>query len=279
MIKKLALFIIGLFLLSSFALAANFGVGDPVVVQNVGSLGLNVRDQPTTSGTALFKKFDGNQGSVLSGPTSANGYTWWKIRWSDGQEGYSADGDATGAWLTKMFVSPSTKFSVGNTVQVSGTGGSNLNVRNSPPDLAFLGSVGSSAQGSVAAGPFYGIPKGSSGFYHFWQVNFGSVNGWAAEDFLTKIQMATVPSAPQSLSAIGNDGFVQLYWSAPSTDGGAPLIKYRLYKGTSSSSQSFYTETSLGQFKDTAVTNGITYYYKVNDLNAIGEGAATSIVS
>ncbi len=279
MIKKIALFIICLFLLSSFALAANFGVGDPVVVQNVASLGLNVRDQPSTSGTALFKKFDGNQGSVLSGPTAANGYTWWKIRWSDGQEGYSADGDVTGAWLTKWFVSPSTKFSLGNTVQVSGTGGSNLNIRGSPPLLAFLGSAGPNAQGTVVSGPFYGIPQGSSGFYQFWQVNFGSVNGWAAEDFLTKIQTATVPSAPQSLSASVGDQYVSLSWSAPSNNGGAAITSYKVYRSTSPGQETFYSTVTSTSFFEMSVLNGVTYYYKVSAVNSVGESSLSNEVS
>ncbi|MEK6963266.1 MAG: fibronectin type III domain-containing protein [Nanoarchaeota archaeon] len=279
MIKKIALFIICLFLLSSFALAANFGVGDPISVQNTGASGLNVRDQPSTSGVALFKKFDGNQGSVLSGPTFANSYTWWKIRWSDGQEGYSADGDATGAWLTKWFVSPSIKFSVGNTAQVSGTGGSNLNVRGSPPDLAFIGSVGSTAQGSVVAGPFYGIPKGSSGFYHFWQVNFGSITGWVAEDFLTKIQTTTVPSAPQNLGASAGDQYVSLSWNPPANNGGATVTLYKIYRGTSPGGETLYSSTSATTFFEMSVLNGVTYYYKVSAVNAIGESALSNEVS
>lgn len=120
--------------------AASFSAGNVVEVLNAGSIGLKVRDAPCLSGSwdGVTRKFDGARGSVLQSSTSCDGYIWWKIRWSDGREGWTADGTATEQWLRSVSISPSTKFSLNNQVQVTDTG---VNVRGSIPDLASIGSV------------------------------------------------------------------------------------------------------------------------------------------
>jgi hypothetical protein len=173
--------------------AAKFSLGDTVEVINTGASGLVVRDAP--AGNAIGKKYDGSRGMVLAGPQSASlggvVYTWWKVRWGDDAlEGWSAEGYPGGVdYLKKVTVSPSTKFSVGNLVKVS-TGGPNLIVRTDPPpssDLSYKGIVADGTVGKVVGGPFYGVPQGTSGFYHFWKVDYLSIVGWSAEDWLTKV--------------------------------------------------------------------------------------------
>jgi hypothetical protein len=173
--------------------AAKFNLGDTVEVFNTGASGLLVRDAP--AGNIIGKKYDGYRGMILAGPQSApiGGvvYTWWKVRWGDDAlEGWSAEGYPGGVdYLKKVSVSPSTKFSIGNLVKVS-TGGPSLIVRTDPPpssDLSYKGSVADGTVGKVLGGPFYGVPQGASGFYYFWKVDYLSIVGWSAEDWLTKV--------------------------------------------------------------------------------------------
>jgi hypothetical protein len=173
--------------------AAKFNLGDTVEVFNTEASGLVVRDAP--AGNAIGKKYDGSRGMVLAGPQSASlggvVYTWWKVRWGDDAlEGWSAEGYPSGVdYLKKISVSPSTKFSIGNLAKVS-TGGSSLTVRTDPPpssDLSYKGSVADGTVGKVVGGSFYGVPQGASGFYHFWKVDYLSIVGWSAEDWLTKV--------------------------------------------------------------------------------------------
>jgi len=179
--------------MSVMVLGAKFNLGDTVEVFNTGASGLVVRDAP--AGNAIGKKYDGSRGMVLAGPQSASlggvVYTWWKVRWEDDAlEGWSAEGYPGGVdYLKKIYVSPSTKFSIGNLVKVS-TGGPSLIVRTDPPpssDLSYKGSVADGTVGKVVGGPFYGVPQGASGFYHFWKVDYLSIVGWSAEDWLTKV--------------------------------------------------------------------------------------------
>ncbi|MBI4162622.1 MAG: fibronectin type III domain-containing protein, partial [Candidatus Aenigmarchaeota archaeon] len=269
-----AIFIIA-FVFATNAFAANFVASDVVQVVNTGSTGLKVRDGSCLSGYwDGTKKYDGSRGSALSGPVWCDGYNWWKIRWEDGREGWSADGDSSTNWLTKVFVSASTKFSIGDKVQTT-TG---LNVRTSPPDLSVITTVSSGAQGTVLDGSFYGVPKSSSGFFHFWKVDFGSATGWVAENYISKIS-ASVPGAPQSLGASAGDSYIDLYWSAPSSDGGSAILYYNLYRGTYSGGESYYTNIYGTSFRNTIVTNGITYYYKVTAVNSVGQGGYSNEVS
>ena len=66
-------------------------VGDRVVVQNVGSIGLNVRTGAGTGYSVIGKVYDGAKGTITSGPRNANGYTWWKVRWNSSYHGWSVD--------------------------------------------------------------------------------------------------------------------------------------------------------------------------------------------
>jgi len=167
--------------------AAKFNLGDTVEVFNTGASGLLVRDAP--AGNIIGKKYDGNRGMVLAGPQTASlggvVYTWWKVRWGDDAlEGWSAED-----YLKYVYITPSTKFSIGNLVKVS-TGGPSLIVRTDPPpssDLSYKGSVADGTVGKVLGGPFYGVPQGASGFYYFWKVDYLSIVGWSAEDWLTKV--------------------------------------------------------------------------------------------
>lgn len=204
MSRKVVLIIVLIVLLATMpplVFAAKFNLGDTVEVFNTGASGLVVRDAP--AGNAIGKKYDGNRGMVLAGPQSASlggvVYAWWKVRWGDGAlEGWSAEGYPGGVdYLKKVTVSPSTKFSVGNLVKVS-TGGPTLIVRTDPPpssDLSYEGSVADGTVGKIVGGPFYGVAQGVSGFYHFWKVDFLSIQGWSAEDWLTNIGGPTITSS------------------------------------------------------------------------------------
>ncbi len=75
---------------SSFAFAqvtrtANFSRGDKVVVVTK----VNVRSTP--NGTIVGKQSTGTTGTLIGGPTNANGYTWWNIDYSTGADGWTAE--------------------------------------------------------------------------------------------------------------------------------------------------------------------------------------------
>jgi len=102
---------------------------------------------------------------------------------------------------------------------------------------------------------------------------FGTFQG-----IVVKVALAppTAPSPPRNLMATAADSRVTLTWQSPSSDGGSPIIHYRIYRGTVSGSESFVLETgTLPIIVDGGLTNGQTYYYWVTAVNAIGEGTSS----
>lgn len=63
---------------------------------------LNVRSAPSISGTLLGTQSTGVLGTVISGPTFADGYWWWNINFDSGVDGWSAED------FLERYVPPST---------------------------------------------------------------------------------------------------------------------------------------------------------------------------
>jgi hypothetical protein len=64
--------------------------GATVIVQGTGNVGLNLRAQPTTAATIVITIKEGNSLVVVEGPQEGDGLVWWKLRTSDGKEGWGA---------------------------------------------------------------------------------------------------------------------------------------------------------------------------------------------
>ena len=97
---------------------------------------------------------------------------------------------------------------------------------------------------------------------------------------------ATVPGAPRGFTAAPDNSRVTLSWSAPASDGGAPITTYRYRHGTRTMSLSGAAWTEVpdsdadGDGADerevtvTGLTNGTEYPFEVQALNSAGGGAA-----
>src|SRR5205809_158605 len=88
------------------------------------------------------------------------------------------------------------------------------------------------------------------------------------------------PSAPQNLAATGGNAQVTLTWQAPASDGGSPITNYKIYRGGAPSTETLLTTVgNVTSYTDTAVTNGVTYYYQVSAVNNVGEGPRSNEAS
>src|SRR5205807_332875 len=88
------------------------------------------------------------------------------------------------------------------------------------------------------------------------------------------------PSAPQNLAATAGNAQVGLTWQAPGSNGGSPITNYKLYRGLAPGSETLLTTVgAVTSYTDTAVTNGVTYYYQVSAVNSVGEGPRSNEAS
>ncbi len=119
----------------------------------------------------------------------------------------------------------------------------------------------------------------TNGETYYYQVSAVNSKGEGPRSAETSAKPVGKPSAPLSLTATPGDEEINLEWSPPSDDGGSAVTGYKIYSGISTSEISIKEEVSTTSYKDTHLTNGKIYYYKVSAVNGVGEGAKTSIVS
>src|SRR3989442_14289050 len=63
----------------------------------------------------------------------------------------------------------------------------------------------------------------------------------------------------------------------PTSDGGSAITGYNVYRGTSTGTEAFLTPLGpVLTYTDGGVTAGVTYYYEVTAVNAVGEGPKTA---
>src|SRR5205807_2096039 len=109
------------------------------------------------------------------------------------------------------------------------------------------------------------------GPYH-WELH--PLTGWRLS------APPTPPSAPQNLAATGGNAQVTLTWQAPASDGGSPITNYKIYRGPAPGTETLLTTVgNVLTYTDTAVTNGVTYYYQVSAVNGVGEGPRSNEAS
>ncbi|MGH2706113.1 MAG: fibronectin type III domain-containing protein [Actinomycetota bacterium] len=85
---------------------------------------------------------------------------------------------------------------------------------------------------------------------------------------------ATAPTSPLNLDAKRRSFGILLTWSLPASDGGSPITGYKIYRSTSTGTETFLTSVGGNtlKYQDQTTTAGIRYYYKVSAVNAVGEG-------
>ena len=81
------------------------------------------------------------------------------------------------------------------------------------------------------------------------------------------------PTPPLSLSAARQGTQGLLSWSSPSTNYGSAITNIKIYRSTSSGSETLYaTVGNVNSYTDPSVSSSLIYYYKVLAVNGGGDG-------
>jgi hypothetical protein len=117
--------------------------------------------------------------------------------------------------------------------------------------------------------------------------DFTKVGGVAQQHFAMFPDAAelTAPGAPRSLVAQAGNQTVWLSWLYPSTDGGSPIMRFKVYRSTTPGGEDFTRPpvatvtfpagSTILTYQDSTVTNDTTYYYQVVAISALGTGPAS----
>jgi hypothetical protein len=99
-----------------------------------------------------------------------------------------------------------------------------------------------------------------------------------------KTTVVVAPPPPQAptgptLVATAQVGSIKLDWSSAS-DGGSPITSYRLYRSSvAGGPYALIASEPTGDYQDTTVVIGTTYYYRATTVNALGESPYSNTAS
>ncbi len=88
-----------------------------------------------------------------------------------------------------------------------------------------------------------------------------------------------LPTPPTSIIITPHDGYVDIFWDGPLDDGGFPITKVSIYRGSNENNPDriFGTDQEKGSYRDKALVNGEKYYYSLTCMNSIGESSQSEI--
>ena len=100
-----------------------------------------------------------------------------------------------------------------------------------------------------------------------------SQDGTTSQNYVVTVSFATSPTAPQNLTATGQQSGANLSWTAPLSSGGAPITGYVVQQSTDSTnwSNAGITNQSTTSYSVTGLLNGTTYFFRVRATNDSGD--------
>ncbi len=130
--------------------------------------------------------------------------------------------------------------------------------------------------GNVLAYADSGLTNGVTYYYKVSAVNGVGEGGQSGETSA----VASLPAVPTNVAASSGAGSITVTWGAPSGNGGSAITNYKIYRSTTSGSETLLT--TLGAvltYTNSGLPGNTSYYYKVSAVTAAGEGSQSGEVT
>jgi DNA-binding beta-propeller fold protein YncE len=130
--------------------------------------------------------------------------------------------------------------------------------------------------GALAVGPtglVYAAETTAVGVYTAAGARSGAIAGVAGTGVAICPSTATLPGAPTAANGARGDRAVTVAWTAPASDGGAPVTAYLV---TAAPGGATCTATGATSCTVEGLANGTTYTFTVQARNAVGLGPAST---
>lgn len=141
----------------------------------------------------------------------------------------------------------------------------------------YLDSVGAEVRSYLDDNPL--LVDGTVYFYRISAVNVEGEGELSAE---ASASTYAKPGSPRNLAATHGNQSMLLNWDAPLSDGGQAVGDYAIYLGTVPGAPTLHGTTGSGSVREyliSSLTNGVTYYFAISAINAVGEGTRSGEVS
>ena len=125
--------------------------------------------------------------------------------------------------------------------------------------------------------PHTSLTNGAEYFYQVRAVNAANTRSDWSNQLSTTVPRPGMPSAPASVNAAYGNAEVTLTWTAPTNTGGSDITSYQYRYGEMGGTLSAWIPVGLALTATiSSLTNGTTYEFEVQAMNAEGAGATGS---
>jgi len=238
--------------------STKFSINDRVQTAAI----LNVRSTPSTSGVLLGAQPLGALGTVIGGPTNANGYDWWNINYDNAPDGWSVEN-----FLNKVTLIPTLTLSANPTSVASGQ--SSSLTWSSTSATSCTASNGWSGTKSIS-GTQVISPVTTTTTYTLSCTDTGGSATQSVTVTVTSTPDTTAPSTPTNLSAAAvSQSQINLSWAASTDNIG--VAGYKIFRaGTQIGT------ATINSYSDTSLTANTTYSYTVSAYDVAGNTSLQS---
>jgi hypothetical protein len=152
----------------------------------------NVRSKASTSGRSLCAQSSGKKGTIVGGPTNANGYTWWNVNFDTSCDGWVTQSNLA---LIVAVATPAATFAAANNAVTDLT--QPLTPGTQSPEVTALQKILNQDPQTIVAAAGVGSPGQESDY-------FGKATVVAVQKFQEKWGIVTAGSpATSGFGAVG----------------------------------------------------------------------------